>query len=684
MTLEKIVKYIIWFCLGVILFSPLYLNGALFFPYIVTKTIAFNIAVEVMFLAWVISVYDDKDLKIKFNLAVVLMAIYIFIILISSLLGDNFARSFWSNNERSEGIVLILHLFALLLVLTNYFRKFRDWLSIYDLFLAGSVLVSLYALGQFFHVPGLPDSSGGVRLAGTIGNAGYMAGYLVFGIFFSIVLLFNRQNIYLKLYYVSIIGLQIFIVFNTYTRGGILALILTGLLFILYLTFYYFKNKTLKIVGTSIMTIFLFLTSLLFIYRDSPAIQSHPILSRLASISTSSNTSVTRLRTWNSAIAGFKERPILGWGYENFYQPFDKYFNPLMYEDAGSVVWFDRAHNIIFDRLITGGLLGLVAYLSLLFVPFIYLWRYYFKKSEHDKYFIPLIFSLVIISYFIQNLFIFEALVTYIPLILAIAFASLFSPHYSFNFLKYEKFKLTLLIISLVVFLPIVYTVNIKPLQANTDLVKTLTSENITISQRVTMFKNILAQNTSGNSEYRQQLFNFLTAIASNKSAEQTTLSDLANLTGSELNKQVAENPHSIMNYLLLMRFNNFIFNATGNLNNLKQNLDLVEKAKLISPNRQHLYFEIGYTYFGLSSYLKKSGDEAKAQESFDLAIVQFEKAIALNDQNPEPYKQLATVLAAGGKNEQAIEVAEKAKALSQNYTTWADGFVAELKAKIK
>ncbi|MDO8669425.1 MAG: O-antigen ligase family protein [Candidatus Buchananbacteria bacterium] len=678
-------KAIIWLCLTVILFSPLYLDSHLFFPFIITKTIAFNVAVEIMFLAWLFLCFKDNNYKIKFNLAVVLMAVYILIIFISSLLGDNFYHSFWSNNERSEGILLLLHLFVFLLVLTNFFRQFKNWLYIFDIFLAASLLVSLYAIGQFFHLSWLPESSGGIRLAGTIGNAGYMAGYMIFGIFFGLVLFFNRRNIYLKLYYAATIALEIFIVFNTYTRGGILALLFSGLLFVLYILFYFFKNKALKIAGLVVIAIALLLTILLFQNKDSSFVQNNQVLVRIASISTKTTTAQTRLMAWNSAFQGFKERPILGWGYENFYQPFDKYFNPNMYEDVGSVVWFDRAHNIIFDRLLTGGLLGLLTYLSLLFLPFYCFWRHYFEIENKNKYFMPFIFTLVILSYFIQNLFIFEALVTYIPLFLALAFASLFTPHYNFKVFNGRNFKLGLLIFFLVLFLPILYLVNIKPLQANVDLVTVLTDSKMNASQRIDLFKSLLAKNTYGNPEYRLQLFNFLNNVISSKSADQDVLVDLAKFTDIEINKQVTENPYSVSNYLLLMRFNNFLFNSTGSIDYVMKNIDvLAEKAKILAPNRQHVYFEIGYSYFNLANYFKKTDNDAKFKEAFQLAVSQFEKAVALNEKSAEPYKQLATVLSLGGQNERAIEMAQKAGALHPTYATWAESFIKDLQVKAK
>ena len=61
-------KAVIWLCLGAILFSPLYLNSHLFFPFIVTKTVVFNVATVIMFLAFLVLAWKSDDYKIRINL----------------------------------------------------------------------------------------------------------------------------------------------------------------------------------------------------------------------------------------------------------------------------------------------------------------------------------------------------------------------------------------------------------------------------------------------------------------------------------------------------------------------------------------------------------------------------------------------------------------------------------------
>jgi len=232
----------------------------------------------------------------------------------------------------------------------------------------------------------LLESSGGARLASTLGNAGYVAGYLIFNIFFGLILFFFKESKYLswfKSYYILGILLQVFVVFNTLTRGGIIALGFSVFALICYFVFYHSRsNKLIRNSGIAVLILIAIFSGLLFLNKEANWVKENNVLQRVVSISPQAVTAQNRLLTWNSAFQGFKEKPFVGYGYENFYQVFDKYFNAKIYRHAGSVVWFDRAHNMVFDRLITGGLIGLFLYLSILFFPLIYLWKRFIKKKD--------------------------------------------------------------------------------------------------------------------------------------------------------------------------------------------------------------------------------------------------------------------------------------------------------------
>ena len=72
----------------------------------------------------------------------------------------------------------------------------------------------------------------------------------------------------------------------------------------------------------------------------------------------------------------FKERPIFGWGPENFSIALEKHYLPQF------EVWYDRAHNVFFDYLTQTGILGLLSYLGI-FATFY--WQFFSKTRLNAK-----------------------------------------------------------------------------------------------------------------------------------------------------------------------------------------------------------------------------------------------------------------------------------------------------------
>ncbi|MFA5047525.1 MAG: O-antigen ligase family protein [Patescibacteria group bacterium] len=699
---SNILKVIIWLCLGVILFSALYVSSKLFFPFIVTKTVAFNISVEVMFLAFLLLSLLDKNYKIRLNLTVILMLVYLGILTLASLLGNDFYHSFWSNNERSDGILLLGHLFLFVVVLTSFIRTTKEWLYVLDIFLAASFCVSIVALDQYFAMtfPGqwldhfLP-SSNGARLAATIGNAGYVAGYMIFGVFISLFLFFKRKSNWLKVLYAIVFFLELFIAIETQTRGGYLALALGLPIFILYLVFFYYKKNYLKIIGIILILAGLGCTLLIFANKNSDFIKNQPILNRITSISLSDGSTNNRLVTWGIAFSGFKDRPILGYGQENFYQVFDRYYTTKNTEQ-----WFDRSHNMIGDRVITGGILGLVSYLSLLILPFYFLWGYYRKKykdinkdQNKDKakesagrlYFTPVIFSILILAYIIQNLFIFEALVTYVPLMLVLSFAGLYGPSFEGKLFASRSFKVAIFVIFLIAFVPMLYFFNIKPVQANADLIKILSSSGTSIDQRISSFEDIISRHTLGNQEYRRQYFNFYEEAMSyyfqgdskdrNKAAEEQLASFTSKMEGQLLD-QINENPNNVTNYLMLIRFYNmaYIFDPTM----LSKSIKLSNTALELSSGRPQIYYELATAYYYTGYYQLASKQPSQGTASFALALDSFYRGAKQNVNNGDAFGQLAGFLLSvkGNKDLMSALVArgisgQKVEAVTAEMITW-------------
>jgi O-antigen ligase len=131
---------------------------------------------------------------------------------------------------------------------------------------------------------------------------------------------------------------------------------------------FYFNYKYLKIFVSNYFAWKFNWNFSIFYFKESDFIKSNTILNRVASISLTDTTANNRMVTWVIGWNAFKEKPLFGYGQENFYQGFDKHYNTKNTEE-----WFDRCHNMICDRAITGGIIGLLGYLVMLLVPFIIL-----------------------------------------------------------------------------------------------------------------------------------------------------------------------------------------------------------------------------------------------------------------------------------------------------------------------
>lgn len=667
--MEKALKYSIWVGLVAVTLIPVFLNSSYYFPYIVPKTLIFKIVTEVLFLLFLGLAVIKKEYRPKLNLVLVLFFLYIIIVFASSLINDGFYFSFWSNNERSEGLLLLLHLFLYLFVLTGFLHKAKNWLVLFEASFISSILVSLFALGQYLNLGWILASAAGARLASTIGNPGYVAGYLIFNIFFGLILFFSRKNKYLRWYYILGILLQIFITMNTLTRGAILSLSFSLFIFIFYLAFFHLKeNKMIRNTGIIILLLGIIFTGIVFANKDATWVKKNGTLRRVVSISFSDTTAENRLLTWKSSLRGFKEKPILGYGYESFYKVFDKYFEPQIYRKAGSVIWFDRAHNIVFDRLITGGIIGLSLYLSLLIVPLVYLWVY-FRKKKREQYLIPVILSLVMLAYFIQNLFIFESLVTYIPLFLVLGYLSRYSPKWPGRFSQSKKIYLTLLVIGIIIYLPVLFTFNIKPASANRGLIKAMEMIYLKKYQEAnTQFVSVLDRETHGNQEYRQHFAEFVDGALKEPGISGSWLNQSAIRVEQELEKQIEERPLSARNYLMFMRFLN---NTRGqNPEHLVKALVLFERVAKISPTRPQIYTEAGYSQFYLGRYYQTIGETNKAEQLRQQAIVNMEKAIALNPEVIESYLNMIMILYLVDQSDQVQLYLDRMDELGLNWRT--------------
>jgi O-antigen ligase/tetratricopeptide (TPR) repeat protein len=421
---EQTLRYIAIAGAFLLPFIVFYVATALFFPFITGKNFAFRILVEIMAAAWLGLALVSTEYRPKRSWILAAFAVFVLIIAIADAQGVYPFKSFWSNFERMDGWVTLAHLLAYLTVMVSVMNTENLWRWLFRLSLAVSVCVGLYGVLQLFGIRAV--GQGGVtgllgRLDSTLGNAIYLAVYMLFHIFIAALLWAQEwaerrpgKRTAISLLFGTIIVFNTIILYFTGTRGTTLGLIggaiLAGLIYIIRVP----EARQVRNYVFGAIAILIVLSGILWAARDTQQVKDVGFLVRLANISIKDPTIQSRFLNIGMAWQGFQERPLLGWGQENYAVVFDKYYNPRMYT---AEPWFDRVHNSIFDWLVAGGLLGLLAYLSIFAATLWALWRSTTFRIAEGSILIGLI-----AAYFFHNLFVFDNILSYMLFVTVLAY----------------------------------------------------------------------------------------------------------------------------------------------------------------------------------------------------------------------------------------------------------------------
>ena len=156
----------------------------------------------------------------------------------------------------------------------------------------------------------------------------------------------------------------------------------------------------------------------LFLNQSNQWVKNNSYLEKISSINSQNTTVKTRLITWSLSLKAFKEKPLIGWGPENYDLAFNKYFNPSLFNYGYGETWFDRAHNKILDQAVMNGILGVISYIFIFFVSLYLIFRFIKKEDV----LLSIILVAILSSYFIQNLFLFDSPASYLLFFLILGF----------------------------------------------------------------------------------------------------------------------------------------------------------------------------------------------------------------------------------------------------------------------
>ncbi len=452
------------------LFIPLIIFSQYLSPFHFGKIVVFRALVEIMAVFYILLILVNKNYRPRWTFLLTSVSIFTGLYVFSGIIGVNFYRSFWGSLERMGGIFSLLHFWAYFVILISIIRNRADWHKIFKISVFVGFLSILFAYGQRLQLGKFfVGWQHGDRVIGTIGNPALFAGYLLFILYLALLFLLKKKtDIREKGFYAAVIILGTPVLLMTAVRGAILSFF--GSLFLLAIFFIFFsKSKGVKAGLLVAIIVLLLLTGFVLSNKDEAWVKNISWLRRITSISLETETAQTRLWSWNSAIQGWKEKPIFGWGPENFAVLHMKHFDARHFTGIGSETIWDRAHNILLNILATMGIVGLLSYLSIFFF-FFYILIKKFKQKKIGKITLGVI-SVMIIAYVGQNLFIFDTFANYFLFFLVLGYVNYISGSTRIDAEKSKQEarnpSIFLTIILLILAFVLVYQANIEPAKAN-------------------------------------------------------------------------------------------------------------------------------------------------------------------------------------------------------------------------
>ncbi len=602
----------------------------LLFPFITSKQISFNIWIEILLVFWIAFIIKFPSYRPKWSYISFGLGAFFVAIITSSIFGVDFNLSFWGDIERMLGVFHLLHFLAFYFIIITVMRSWTDWKIFLIVSTAFAAIVSLMGLGE------------GAKAYTTIGNTAYVSGYLIFNIYFCFLLFFKEKAQGLKWLY--LLPLPIFLLeFDKANTTGALV----GLGFSVIVMFFLYgilaKNKKIKFATLSLFLFLVIFSTLTLMNKDSDFVKGNSLLNPIRGINIQKNTFQTRLISWRAALKSFKVHPILGTGHGNYAIIFDKYFNASFYNYTRSETYFDRAHNNVFDILSTSGLVGLLSYLSIFVAAAYYLIIGYRKKYFGIHEFV--IISSLLVAYFVQNLAVFDSLVTYTGLMIVLGIIYWHYEQGEASIVEELKEKsgettrllsggenlqnkeiYSLLLATLVLF-TIMWQYNILPLKM---LTKTIDGQRAWASGNtkatIDTYKEALGYNTVLDRDSRTSLIRL---FASNP---------------NKFNDFPKEDRLKVADYLIDLAQINVNYNKNDSLNQMMLAQILDTSSKVVRD------------------------DKARAMKYSDRALTAIDDSIAASPGRSPVYFQKAQILLGRGEQDKAVETLKIAYNLNTKY----------------
>lgn len=354
------------------------------------------------------ALWKHQKVRVLITPLSIILGVYLLFLFVSAFLGADFAMSFWSRAERTSGLFYLTHLVPFLLALISLLSEQKTRNTIITILLSSTALYSLCSLlgPQGFKVLFLQVPYDGFLF----GNSSFAAMYLFAVFLLSLYVVFRKKRTRKEWYWFIlpfVFVLNPFLLNMKLFTGGIA----------------HFSDilgaAQATSIGVYISILFLIGFFILFLIRSRKvrtwciigllgvvvvvtSVGVHSLLSDNGVVRQAYNTKSTAARplVWELSRSMIAERPVTGWGIDNFSKAFQTHFDTrLMQADYGNEPWFDRAHTVILDQTIDTGYVGVSLYVAIYLVLLILLAYVLIHAVEREDR----VLGSILVTYFIVH-----------------------------------------------------------------------------------------------------------------------------------------------------------------------------------------------------------------------------------------------------------------------------------------
>lgn len=659
MSKQKIVSFVKFLIYTTFFVPLLVLPTSFIFPFIVPKILMFRSLVTLMIAGYILLLFINwQEFKPRFSWLSLALVAFFASFTVSTFVGVDAYHSFWDNHERMLGLFTIFHYVAYYFVCSAMFKSWTEWKQALKIFLLAGSLAMFVGMLQIFN-PNLLLNQGAARVASTLGNPIYVGGYGLFLTFVSLLLFLKENNKAWRWAEAAMGLLAILGMIFSGTRGSVLGLAAgLGILIIIYIVILKEKEKhKTRSVLTAIAVLGILLVSLLYAFRQTKFVSGIPGVGRAVNTTYTVLKNSARWVAWGVAVESWKQKPVFGWGPNNFFYAFNLNYNPWSLHFGYGETWFDNAHNIIMNTLAVQGVVGLVVYLAI-FIAGIMVLILAKRKKKLDQHIFAVAVAFLV-AHLVQNVTVFENPTSYLYFMFWLAMINQFAkaeptnpqmnPNQA-NAVHIPDKRISggaVLTLGIAAFL-IIFIFNIQPARANMKTLDALKLLTYAPAEAAAAVREALAFNSPHIDDIRSDLGRTIAQMlgGGNKLSKEQNL-ELFQMAEEAMVKNVKLHPYDIRNYLSLSPLYQGAYGFTNNTDYVVKYGESLETALKYSPKRQQIIYNLANFYLQTNK--------------IDRTIELFEKALDDEKGIAETYWRLAYVYKLVGKMDNVKEVLDLA-----------------------